>query len=314
MLKHDDESLDDILCPIKANGKRPALSKTYRIMATGVSPVETNVMNTAMQEGLQKSKSLVRDDLTDDGQRRMKHRQLQGQRLLQKASQTAQRRTNTHSSHNYGFGHIETLPNLPEEAKAREILTSLANDPGVKACMAKHGWNVGVLAEMYPEGQVGVTDVCVMGLNTNKGAKIELRLRTDDLKGFRKMLSIREVLYHELAHNEISEHNGDFFQLMRQIKKDCLELDWTQGEGTSSVDIHVESDGVNGGTFILGGVHDDNTATANLSPRELARRAAIRRLATADAAAGMSAQCFDCDDGGKSNCGERQSDDRMDES
>ncbi|KAL3905128.1 MAG: hypothetical protein SGARI_004608 [Bacillariaceae sp.] len=316
VLKHDDASLHDILCPIKSNGKRPALSKTYRIMATGVSQSETNVMNTAIQEGLQKSKALVRDDLTDDGQRRMKHRQLQGQRLLQKASQSAQRRNTAHGSSNssktFGFGRIETLPNLPEEAKARKILTSLANDPGVKACLAKHGWNVGVLAEMYPKGQVGVTDVCVMGLNTNRGAKIELRLRTDDLKGFRKMLSIREVLYHELAHNEISEHNGKFFQLMRQIKKECLELDWTHGKGTSSVELETDAGVVEGGTYILGRV-DDNAATCHLAPRELARRAAIRRLASADAG-GMSTQCFECDDGGKSTHGDFQHDDNMDES
>ncbi len=36
---------------------------------------------------------------------------------------------------------------------------------------------------------------------TSQGMRIRLRIRTDDLLGFRKMLSIREVLFHELAHN-----------------------------------------------------------------------------------------------------------------
>ncbi|KAJ0401213.1 hypothetical protein ATCC90586_010166 [Pythium insidiosum] len=86
------------------------------------------------------------------------------------------------------------------------------------------------LAEMYPDGKVGVDPVCVLGLNQNKGQKILLRLRTDDLKGFRKFLSIKKVLYHELAHNVHSEHDNDFYQLMRQIEKECGELDWSERE------------------------------------------------------------------------------------
>lgn len=79
---------------------------------------------------------------------------------------------------------------------------------------------------MFPDGKVGVDPVCVLGLNQNKGQKILLRLRTDDLLGFRKYLrcgaaggpddemadwtdpsscvdgcSIKKVLFHELSHN-----------------------------------------------------------------------------------------------------------------
>lgn len=49
-------------------------------------------------------------------------------------------------------------------------------------------WSVGALSEMYPDGKVGVDPVCVLGLNKNKGQEILLRLRTDDLLGFRKYL------------------------------------------------------------------------------------------------------------------------------
>lgn len=59
---------------------------------------------------------------------------------------------------------------------------------------------VGLLSEMSPEGKVGVSAVCVLGYNVNKGQEISLRLRTDDYKGFRKYLRIRETLVHELAH------------------------------------------------------------------------------------------------------------------
>jgi hypothetical protein len=40
----------------------------------------------------------------------------------------------------------------------------------------------------------------VLGYNVNRGQEISLRLRTDDLRGFRKYLRIRETLVHELAH------------------------------------------------------------------------------------------------------------------
>ena len=160
---------------------------------------------------------------------------------------------------------------------AKHILTTLANDPGVLACMAKHKWNVGSLAELYPEGKVGQSEVCVMGLNKNKGQQILLRVRTDDLKGFRKMLSIRKVLFHELSHNVHSEHDDKFFQLMRQIERECNELDWTGGAGLSAMngDDKVSSALYSGGSYRLGG---SESSQINTPVRELAARAAMMRL------------------------------------
>ncbi|CAN0569874.1 unnamed protein product, partial [Ectocarpus sp. 12 AP-2014] len=112
-----------------------------------------------------------------------------------------------------------------EEETARKILESLAADPGVRAVLEKHRWTVGALCELYPEGKVGVSDTCVMGLNQNHGMKILLRLRTDDLQGFRKILSIRKVLFHELAHNEFSDHDDNFYMLMRQVRYAAWEVD-----------------------------------------------------------------------------------------
>ena len=73
---------------------------------------------------------------------------------------------------------------------------------------------------MYPVGLVGVSAVCTLGLNKNKGQEILLRIRTDDLRGFRKALTIRKVLYHELAHNVHSAHAGHFHALMAQIERE----------------------------------------------------------------------------------------------
>ena len=176
----------------------------------------------------------------------------------------------------YGFGTIETLPNLPQREQAQRILETLANDPGIRACMAKHKWKVGSLAELYPEGKVGESQVCVMGLNQNKGMRILLRVRTDDLQGFRKMLSIRKVLFHELAHNVHSEHDGKFFQLMRQIEAECNSMDWTQGAGlTDGSTDHGADHDYKGGIFRLGG---NESQASGLSHRELAAQAAMKRM------------------------------------
>lgn len=40
--------------------------------------------------------------------------------------------------------------------------------------------------------------------------EIQLRLRTDDLLGFRKYERIRDTLMHELAHNEFGDHDNNF--------------------------------------------------------------------------------------------------------
>ena len=128
--------------------------------------------------------------------------------------------TSTPHNASHGFTSIETLPGLPNEQEARKILTTLANDPGVLEVMRKRRWKVPILAELYPDGSVGEDPVCILGLNVNQGAKILLRIRTDDLSGFRKLRTIKETLYHELAHNEFGPHDEKFYRLMREITKE----------------------------------------------------------------------------------------------
>ena len=136
----------------------------------------------------------------------------------------SQLRTNKHQVERkrteYEFHRIEVLPGLPDQDKAMEILMGLANDPAVLAVMKKHKWSVGLLAELGPEGKVGEDEVCILGLNTNKGQKIELRIRTDDLKGFRKIQSIKKTLYDELTHNVHGPHDTQFYTLLRQVEKE----------------------------------------------------------------------------------------------
>ena len=274
VLSEPNENLEQLLQESSKTGK---LSKTYRLMAVGLSREEMVRAQQAF-EAHQLRAPRVRDDLSDQGRLRKLDRKRKGQLMLQQAAA----RGRGSSTSKYGFANIETLPGLPDEEKAKTILSSLANDPGILACMAKHEWNVGALSELYPEGKVGESAVCVMGLNESKGQRIKLRIRTDDLKGFRKPLSIRKVLFHELAHNVHSEHNGDFFLLMRQIEKECSELDWTKGAGlglpiekASSLSITSYQ----GGAFRLGDRKQNDSAVAlNMTPSELRYHAAMQRM------------------------------------
>lgn len=66
---------------------------------------------------------------------------------------------------------------------AAHRLRRLAADAGIVGVMRRHRWRVPLLSELPPEGYVGVSPVCILGLNHNRGEHIQLRLRTDDLRG-----------------------------------------------------------------------------------------------------------------------------------
>ncbi len=87
---------------------------------------------------------------------------------------------------------------------------------------------MGKLTEMPPEGKVGVSPVCILGVNINSGQEISLRLRTDDLRGFRRYDRIRETLIHELAHMVFSEHDNNFKELNSQLLRKAAAQDWTR--------------------------------------------------------------------------------------
>ena len=119
-------------------------------------------------------------------------------------------------------------------------LERLANDNGIVKIMEKHRWKVGHLTELLPDGKVGVSQVCLMGLNKNAGETILLRLRTDDMLGFRKYDYVRKVLLHELAHNEWGDHDDNFKALNSQLNREVVDLDWTRSKGRrlgSAVDL-----------------------------------------------------------------------------
>ena len=117
------------------------------------------------------------------------------------------------------FKYPATVALTPSAAAAEELLRSIATDAGIVHVMEKYGWNVGVLSELPPEGYVGVSPVCLLGLNVDKGREIKLRLRTDDMRGFRKRHAIIDTMLHELAHNVVEDHGLEFKQLNSTLRK-----------------------------------------------------------------------------------------------
>ncbi|ERM96740.1 hypothetical protein AMTR_s00202p00037600 [Amborella trichopoda] len=129
----------------------------------------------------------------------------------------------------------------PPPTEVLQRMHMLASDPGIVAIMNKHKWRVGIMTELAPVGYVGVSPECILGFNKNHGEEISLRLRTDDLKGFRKYESIKKTLLHELAHMVHSKHDTNFYALDKQLNQEAVTLDWTKSKrhtlsGTSSKD------------------------------------------------------------------------------
>ncbi|RCH81884.1 hypothetical protein CU097_000453, partial [Rhizopus azygosporus] len=170
---------------------------------------------------------------------------------------------------------------FPHPERARKILERLRDDRGIQAIMKARKWSVGELIELTP------FEASILGYNRNAGQLIALRLRTDDLSGFRHYDSIRKVLLHELTHNVWGEHDDNFHALNRQLNKDVVALDWTAHGGHSlgngsyynpEEEEVMDDVGYEAGTYRLGG---SSVAVLDNDPearRQLLARATLSRL------------------------------------
>jgi hypothetical protein len=158
----------------------------------------------------------------------------------------------------YTFSRITVLPHLAQKEKALALLQRLAQDPGITHVMDKYQLAVGELTEMEPLGATS-HDSKILGLNQNAGAKILLRLRTDDYDGFRDYKTVRRTLCHELSHNRHGEHDSQFWAFYRVLDKEVVRYSGGNVLGTdyappSQEDEGQIDDGVfRGGSFVLGG-------------------------------------------------------------
>ena len=97
----------------------------------------------------------------------------------------------------------------PHAFEARKLLMKLSTDPAVVAILKQREWVVGVLGEMDPVDdrlahKTHQQGKCLLGYNTNQGARIDVRLRTHDLSGFLPYPQLIETLLHEMAHNMVA--------------------------------------------------------------------------------------------------------------
>ncbi|KAJ7485155.1 WLM-domain-containing protein [Mycena galericulata] len=131
------------------------------------------------------------------------------------------------SDHQYRFHELIPLPHLPNPDSALNVLRRLANDKAIRHVMQKHKFSVSVLTELDPRERPDL-----LGLNTNHGQEIKLRLRTDSYDGFRVYSQVRRTLCHELAHNVFGPHDNDFKELNSQLNREVAEFERAAAEGT----------------------------------------------------------------------------------
>jgi hypothetical protein len=125
------------------------------------------------------------------------------------------------------FGHRPTDGETPHAFEAMLLLEKLATDPGIVAIMKERELVVGTLGEMDPvddrlmqtKQQEGA---CLLGYNTNGGTRIDLKLRNDNLKGFRPYPQLMATLIHELSHNWVGEHNLLFWTNFGQMRAEYV--------------------------------------------------------------------------------------------
>ncbi|XP_047153888.1 uncharacterized protein LOC124825334 isoform X6 [Vigna umbellata] len=209
-----------LLAPFSA--EHAVLSLQEASITEARSIIMMGVSTNEVEEVLQSSKTDLRIAGFEDEEKRMKQRISHEPHISLKLPQGQ-----------YIFCEFRTLqiPGLelnPPAAEALKRMHMLAADPGIVAVMNKHRWRVGIMTEMAPVGYVGVDPKCILGFNKNHGEEISLRLRTDDLKGFRKYESIKKTLLHELAHMVYSEHDANFYALDKQLNQEASSLDWTR--------------------------------------------------------------------------------------
>jgi len=145
------------------------------------------------------------------------------------------------------FGHRPT-DETPHAFAALRLLGKLATDPGIVAIMKERELVVNTLGEMDPvddrlmqkkEEEGG----CLLGYNTNAGLRIDIKLRTDDLKAFRPYPELASTLIHELSHNWVSDHNLLFWTNFGQMRAEyihthvasALSLQLVNGKTTADI-------------------------------------------------------------------------------
>ncbi|WVQ72805.1 hypothetical protein IAR50_002365 [Cryptococcus sp. DSM 104548] len=132
------------------------------------------------------------------------------------------------------IGRFEHLPNRPKSDQARPLLEKIASQ--VKPIMSKRGWKVGTLAEFLP------ADPSLLGINTNRGQRINLRLRPPGAEDtFYEYDQLVLVMLHELTHIVHGPHAAPFYKLLKELEDEfyALKTRGYSGDGFHSDGHHL---------------------------------------------------------------------------
>ncbi|KAF7307428.1 WLM domain-containing protein [Mycena indigotica] len=191
------------------------------------------------------------------------------------------------------FTHVKGPPK--QEARALEMLKRVASL--VKPIMRKHGWVLPTLSEFFP------AQSNLLGLNVNGGQKILLRLRPSHAPDtFLEEADVVQTMLHELTHNVHGPHDEKFYKFLSGLQEeyDALQRSGYAGEGfyskgnrlgtniSHNLPPHLaRSKAIEAAekrkqtAQVLGGggrrLGTGRLNVANMSPRELAARAAELR-------------------------------------
>ncbi|KAG0089887.1 hypothetical protein BGZ93_009629 [Podila epicladia] len=173
-----------------------------------------------------------------------------------------------------GARQIATLmPQLKHTNQSVGVISMCMGAGMVKPLMKAHNWKIGTLAEFYRSG--------LLGMNTNRGSKIELCLRYHNNENeFLPWEEILGTMLHELAHNIRGPHDAQFYKALNDLNNEydkIVESGYT-GEGFDSngqrlgtknglsvrfgVGNMVSGGGGNGGVLVNGGAKAAAAAAA----------------------------------------------------
>ncbi|KIK70539.1 hypothetical protein GYMLUDRAFT_279618 [Collybiopsis luxurians FD-317 M1] len=193
---------------------------------------------------------------------------------------------------------VQSFTHLKDRKSADRALLILQRVASlVKPIMRKHSWILPTLAEFFPDNPN------LLGLNVNMGQKILLRLRPDHSPdSFLPEEDVVQTMLHELTHNVHGPHDEKFYKFLSELQQeyDALQRSGYSGEGffseghrlgtnvshnlpplrareqaVAAAEKRRKISQTLGGSRRLGGQPNSDRA---LTPRELAARAAERRL------------------------------------
>ncbi|KAJ3125156.1 hypothetical protein HK100_010950 [Physocladia obscura] len=182
----------------------------------------------------------------------------------------------------FTFGSVVPLQGFADIDQAKKMLIRLREDLGIIEVMRKHKWFVETLTELHP------AEKSILGFNKNMGQEISIRIRTDQLDGFRHYRTIVKVLLHELVHMVHSDHNEAFNTLNSQLNREYDSFSIARNVAGEIVDgsrvFSVDGDELTpvnfsgGGAFVLGGARTVNETNIERPNRDVLLKAAEHRL------------------------------------